>query len=122
MHTTIGPQGTCFNHNGDFSGLIKFSVPFAGEEQPVDVEAPFNALVRAATFGTGRWSRVNARREDNDEVCTVEVLVADLRALVASRVRGDRIEALEEMEDDALFANALATEVPTWAAALADWD
>jgi hypothetical protein len=52
----------------------------------------------------------------------VEVPIADLRTLVAKRVRDERISALEEMEYDELFASALATEVPTWAAEIAEWD
>lgn len=122
MHTTVGPQGTCFNHNGDFSGLVKFSAPLSdGDGQSVDVESPFPILARAASR-PGHWVSVEARREDDDQRCTVEVPIADLRFLVAVRVRDERIEALENAEAEELFASALASEVPTWAGHVADWD
>jgi hypothetical protein len=122
MHTTIAPLGTCFNHNGDFSGLIKFSAPLSdGDGRHIDVEAPFSIIVQAASR-PGHWTSIEARREDNDERSMVEVPIADLRTLVAKRVRDERIRALEEMEYDELFASALATEIPTWAAEIAEWD
>jgi hypothetical protein len=121
MHTTVAPLGTCFNHHGDFSGLIKFSAPLSnGDGQYVHVEAPFSVFARAASQ-PGRWVSVEARRED-DERCMVEVPLADLRALVATRVEQERIEALEAMGYDDLFASALSAELPAWAAETADWD
>jgi hypothetical protein len=120
MHTTHGPLGTTFHHNGDFSGLVKFLAPCAAAQRSVDVEAPFSALVRAAVL-PGYWGSVDVRREDNDEMSEVEVPIADLRALVGRRVRDARISSLEEAEPEELFASAVDREIAAWAGEPVDW-
>ena len=117
MHSTTGPLGTTFHHNGDFSGEIKFSGSSEDAGRHVDVEAPFSELVRASVL-PGYWASVAAHldvvRPSKDDFLTVEVPVADLRSLVAGRVRDERISALEEIDDEGLFTSALASEIAAW--------
>ena len=75
MHTTEGPEGTVFQHNGDYGGEV-------------------DIIVRAepAQFGTPEGSPAWA----------VSIPFADVRSLVLGYLRDKRIAELESAGDDGL--------------------
>jgi hypothetical protein len=75
MHTTEGPQGTVFHHNGDYSGEVKVTV----------------------TAEPARGTDVN-----HVPHWTAEVPFADLEALVLGKYRNYAITMLESAEGPAL--------------------
>ncbi len=87
MHTIEGLVAT-FNHNGDFSGDVKITIPTyyaGGAVQEKYVYLP------------------NAGPEDVEETVTIQVPFGDLKRLVASYVLSRRIEKLEQAEDDEIL-------------------
>jgi hypothetical protein len=81
MHTTHGPEGTVFNHNGDYSGdvVIKIDAPTDSDKGGY-MQSPDGQLVQ--------WR--------------IEVPFADIRSLVLGYLRDERIARLEDADDDEL--------------------
>jgi hypothetical protein len=74
MHTTTGPSGRVYHHNGDFSG---------------------NVLAESVSVDTGDL--------EGWKTCgDVEIPFADMRHLVLQRYRSRLILLLEEADDDRL--------------------
>jgi hypothetical protein len=81
MHTTKGPGGTVFHHNGDYSGdvVIQFDAPTESGKGSY-MQSPDGDLVN--------WR--------------IEVPFADVRALVLGYLRDKRISELEDAGDGEL--------------------
>jgi hypothetical protein len=64
-HTTHGPEGTVFHHNGDYSGgvVIKINAPTGGGGRGIEV--PF-ADVRALVFGYLRARKIEQLEQSGD--------------------------------------------------------
>jgi hypothetical protein len=81
MHTTKGPEGTVFNHNGDYSGDVVIKIDAAtGSDKGSYTQSPDGEMVQ--------WR--------------IEVPFADVRALVLGYLRDKRIGELEDVGDDEL--------------------
>ena len=122
MHTTRGEAGTNFTHNGGYDGLIQVTAPPA-TGAAATVAVPFPVLVRAVlahpdsdtitlVAPAAGGVLLPALRRD----LTVVLPTSDVRGLIADRVRGERISALEAADTDALWASGLGSEIAAWAA------
>lgn len=145
MHSTQAPGGTVFHHHGDFSGEVIFAAPAIDTGASFVGALPFGALAAAAVTAQGPsvtlgvhgggvtslevrgGSLLMSPGPGAAEVSTVTVPTADLRFLIACRVRWDRQDALErECDDrvgeleradvDTLWALGAGTEIARWAA------
>lgn len=88
MHSTKGPSGQWYAHNGDFSGPVKISIPVRSQAQyPYDHTSASTPHTLAGEQGT---------------FVEVEIPFEDLRALYLAYVRRERISLLEQASDDDL--------------------
>lgn len=85
MHTTRGPSGLYYHHNGDYSGDVMVTVPF--ERATPD---PYSTYVAKAEI------------DEQQRKVTVDIPFEDMRRLVLAHLRSKLIEELEQADDDKL--------------------
>lgn len=121
MHTTSGPEGTNFHHNGDYSGPVHFTATTsAGISE--DVAVPFHVLAAAIAQQpdadqvtiTAHGAGGSASSPYGSDVHVVDVPGRDLRHLIALRTLSERVSDVEAMGIDELFAAAAADELARW--------
>ncbi len=93
MHSTSGPSGQTYHHNGDYSGSVKAFMPVRSQEGCK--EGPDIACVSRPVKGIDY---------DNPEVEYVEVSIPfeDIRRLAMWYLMGKVTERLENANDDEL--------------------
>lgn len=99
MHTTQGPSGQYYAHNGDFSGSVKAAIPVREQASyPHDDHAcasqPHHLMGEEGLF------------------VEVEIPFEDIRALYLRHVRSQMISRLENASDEELEASLTASQPP----------
>jgi hypothetical protein len=102
MHSTRGPSGQEYGHNGDFSGAVKASIPVRPQASHPD------------NYTSASTPHVLAGGEMRIEV---EIPFEDIRALYLRYLTSKQISRLEQASDDELEQMLLGTPEPRQAPA-----
>ena len=94
MHSTQGPSGLCYAHNGDFSGDVKVTIPM---RRPGE------------TYSWGTSSDIEVEINERDKTVTVDIPFEDIRALYLAYLRRNMISRVEQASDTELEAHLLGT-------------
>lgn len=85
MHSTQGPSGLYYHHNGDYSGDVKVTIPMMRRE--------------LYTWGSGT---VQVEIDEPRQQVTVDIPFEDMRHLVLSHYRSLMTGRLENADDKEL--------------------
>jgi hypothetical protein len=88
MHSTQGPSGQWYAHNGDFSGEVKITIPIRDQ-------GPYP---QSHTTASGPHQIAG----EQGIFVQVEIPFEDIRALYLSHLRSQRIYRLEQSTDEEL--------------------
>lgn len=85
MHSTTGPSGLTYHHNGDYSGDVKVTIPLERHK-------------------TRPWGTTTTKFDIDERIrqVTVDIPFEDMRWLVLRYLQSKLISRLEDANDDEL--------------------